>query len=129
MFWFIVLVIVLAVAAYKFRVPLLAKVLGQPQSRIERRLNRPQGLTRLGAVRRAGSTHSPLAANFSSVAAYGARSMPCAASQRVVVVGVGVPLATVAEQGDDRPGLAEARIAATRRRAPHSRGAGRAADR
>ena len=40
MFWFIVLVIVLAVAAYKFRVPLLAKVLGQPESRIERRLNR-----------------------------------------------------------------------------------------
>jgi hypothetical protein len=40
MFWFIVLVIVLAVAAYKFRVPLLAKILGQPQSRIERRLNR-----------------------------------------------------------------------------------------
>ena len=40
MFWFIVLVIILAVAAYKFRVPLLAKVLGQPQSRIERRLNR-----------------------------------------------------------------------------------------
>ncbi len=42
MFWFIVLVIVLAVAAYKFRVPLLAKILGQPQSRIERRLNRPK---------------------------------------------------------------------------------------
>jgi hypothetical protein len=40
MFWFIVLVIVVAVVAYRFRVPLLAKILGQPQSRIERRLNR-----------------------------------------------------------------------------------------
>jgi hypothetical protein len=42
MFWFIVLVIVLAVVAYKFRVPLLAKILGQPRSRIERRLNGPK---------------------------------------------------------------------------------------
>lgn len=40
MFWFIVLVIVVAFVAYRFRVPLLAKILGQPQSRIERRLNR-----------------------------------------------------------------------------------------
>jgi hypothetical protein len=40
MLWFILLVIVVAVVAYKFRVPLLAKILGQPQSRIERRLNR-----------------------------------------------------------------------------------------
>jgi hypothetical protein len=40
MFWFIVLVIVVAVVAYRLRVPLLAKILGQPQSRIERRLNR-----------------------------------------------------------------------------------------
>jgi len=41
MFWFIVLVIVVAVVAYRFRVPLLAKILGQPESRIERRrLNR-----------------------------------------------------------------------------------------
>ena len=30
----------LGVAAYRFRVPLLAKVLGQPQSRIDRQLNR-----------------------------------------------------------------------------------------
>ncbi len=37
MFW-ILLIVVAAVLAYKFRVPLLAKVLGQPQSRIERRL-------------------------------------------------------------------------------------------
>jgi hypothetical protein len=42
MFWFIVLVVVLAVVAYKFRVPLLAKILGQPRSRIERRLNGPR---------------------------------------------------------------------------------------
>ncbi|MGD9958435.1 hypothetical protein [Nocardioides sp.] len=40
MFWFIVLLIVLGVVAYRFRVPLLAKLLGQPESRIERRLNR-----------------------------------------------------------------------------------------
>jgi hypothetical protein len=39
--WFLIL-LVLVVAAfvvYKLRVPLLAKILGQPQSRIERRLN------------------------------------------------------------------------------------------
>jgi hypothetical protein len=40
MFWIIVMVIVVAVVAYRLRVPLLAKILGQPQSRIERRLNR-----------------------------------------------------------------------------------------
>ncbi len=39
MIWFI-LFVVLAVVAYKFRVPLLARILGQPESRIERRLNR-----------------------------------------------------------------------------------------
>lgn len=38
MLW-ILLIIAAVVVAYKFRVPLLAKVLGQPQSRIERRLN------------------------------------------------------------------------------------------
>ncbi|WP_262347567.1 MULTISPECIES: hypothetical protein [unclassified Nocardioides] len=38
MFWILLLVVVLGVAAYRFRVPLLAKILGQPQSRIERRL-------------------------------------------------------------------------------------------
>ncbi|GAA5144954.1 hypothetical protein GCM10023340_13430 [Nocardioides marinquilinus] len=38
---FVVLLVVAAlVAAYVFRVPLLAKILGQPRSRIERRLNR-----------------------------------------------------------------------------------------
>ena len=40
MFWIIVLLVVVAVVAYRFRVPLLAKILGQPQSRIERRLQR-----------------------------------------------------------------------------------------
>jgi hypothetical protein len=40
MFWFLVLVVVLAVVAYKFRVPLLAKILGQPESRIQRALDR-----------------------------------------------------------------------------------------
>ncbi|WP_281283779.1 hypothetical protein [Nocardioides dongxiaopingii] len=38
MFWILLLLVVLGVAAYRFRVPLLAKILGQPQSRIERRL-------------------------------------------------------------------------------------------
>lgn len=39
---FLTILIVLVVAgflAYRFRVPLLAKILGQPESRIERRLN------------------------------------------------------------------------------------------
>jgi hypothetical protein len=39
MLW-ILLIVVAAVVLYKFRVPILAKVLGQPESRIERRLNR-----------------------------------------------------------------------------------------
>ena len=42
MFWIILLLVVAAVVAYRYRVPLLAKILGQPQSRIERRLNRPK---------------------------------------------------------------------------------------
>ena len=42
MFWFIVLLVVLGVLAYRFRVPLLAKILGQPESRIERRLKGPK---------------------------------------------------------------------------------------
>lgn len=39
--WFLIIVavVVLAVVLYRLRVPLLAKILGQPQSRIERRLN------------------------------------------------------------------------------------------
>ena len=42
--WFLILVVlvVAGVVAYKMRVPLLAKILGQPQSRIERRLNGPK---------------------------------------------------------------------------------------
>jgi hypothetical protein len=40
MLWFILLVVVLGVLAYRFRAPLLAKILGQDQSRIERRLNK-----------------------------------------------------------------------------------------
>ncbi|MCW2844328.1 MAG: hypothetical protein JWN22_2244 [Nocardioides sp.] len=38
MLFFLLLVAVVAVVAYKFRVPLLARLLGQPESRIERRL-------------------------------------------------------------------------------------------
>jgi hypothetical protein len=40
MFWFIVLLAVIVVVAYRFRVPLLAKLLGQPPERIERALGR-----------------------------------------------------------------------------------------
>ena len=40
MFWFLVLLVVLAVVAYKFRVPLLAKITGQSQSRIQQALER-----------------------------------------------------------------------------------------
>jgi hypothetical protein len=39
MLWLILLVVVAAVLAYRFRVPLLAKVLGQDRGRVERRLN------------------------------------------------------------------------------------------
>jgi hypothetical protein len=42
MFWFLMIVIVAAVVAYRMRVPLMAKILGQPQSRIERRLKGPK---------------------------------------------------------------------------------------
>jgi hypothetical protein len=38
-FWVVLLVVVVGVVAWRLRVPLLAKILGQPQSRIERRLN------------------------------------------------------------------------------------------
>ena len=38
-FLIVVVVIVAAVVIWRLRVPLLAKILGQPQSRIERRLN------------------------------------------------------------------------------------------
>jgi len=40
MFWFLVLLVVLAVVAYKFRVPLLAKITGQSQTRIQQALDR-----------------------------------------------------------------------------------------
>ena len=42
MFWILLLVIVVGVVAYRNRVSLLAKILGQPESRIERRLNGPK---------------------------------------------------------------------------------------
>jgi len=38
MLW-ILLIVIAAVVLYKFRVPILAKVLGQSEGRIERRLN------------------------------------------------------------------------------------------
>ena len=38
-FWVALLLVVVGVVAWRLRVPLLAKILGQPQSRIERRLN------------------------------------------------------------------------------------------
>ena len=41
MFWFILLVIVVAgFVTWKMRAPLLAKILGQDRSRIDRQLNR-----------------------------------------------------------------------------------------
>jgi hypothetical protein len=40
MLWFILLVIVLAVLAYRYRGPLLAKILGQSESRVHRQINR-----------------------------------------------------------------------------------------
>ena len=39
-FWIVLLLVVVAVVAYRYRAPILAKLLGQPQSRIERQLNR-----------------------------------------------------------------------------------------
>ena len=42
--WFIFIVLVVGViAAYKYRVPLLAKILGQPQHRIQRAIDRRKG--------------------------------------------------------------------------------------
>lgn len=43
MFWFLVLLVVVAIVAYKFRVPLLSKVLGQPESRVKAALDRRKG--------------------------------------------------------------------------------------
>jgi hypothetical protein len=42
MFWFLVILVVAGVVAYRYRVTLLAKILGQPESRVERRLNGPK---------------------------------------------------------------------------------------
>jgi hypothetical protein len=40
--WFLILValVVLGVVAYRMRVPLLARILGQSESRVDRQLNR-----------------------------------------------------------------------------------------
>ena len=40
MIWIILLVVVLGVLAYRFRVPLLAKILGQDEARVRRQLGR-----------------------------------------------------------------------------------------
>jgi hypothetical protein len=40
MLWFLILLVVVGVAAYKFRVPLLAKLLGQSESRVDRQINK-----------------------------------------------------------------------------------------
>ena len=40
MLWILIALVVVGVIAYRFRVPLLAKVLGQPQSRIQRQIDR-----------------------------------------------------------------------------------------
>lgn len=40
MIWVILAVVVVGFVLWKLRVPLLAKILGQPQSRIERQINR-----------------------------------------------------------------------------------------
>lgn len=40
MLWILLAVIVAAVVAYKFRVPILAKVLGQSQSRVQQAIDR-----------------------------------------------------------------------------------------
>lgn len=38
MIWFLILLVVAAVAAYKFRVPLLARLTGQDEQRVQRAL-------------------------------------------------------------------------------------------
>ena len=40
MLWIILLVVVLGVLAYRFRVPLLARILGQDEARVRRQLSR-----------------------------------------------------------------------------------------
>lgn len=39
MLWILLILVVVGVVAYRMRVPLLAKILGQDQGRVERRLN------------------------------------------------------------------------------------------
>jgi hypothetical protein len=40
MLWFLILLVVVGVVAYKFRVPLLAKLLGQSESRVSRQIDK-----------------------------------------------------------------------------------------
>lgn len=40
MFWFLLLVVVVGVLAYRYRVQIMAKVLGQSEGRMNRQLNR-----------------------------------------------------------------------------------------
>ena len=40
MLWFLILLAVVAAVAYKFRVPLMAKLLGQSQSRVQRSIDK-----------------------------------------------------------------------------------------
>lgn len=44
MFWIILGLIVAGFVVYKLRVPILARILGQPESRVERHLNRRKQL-------------------------------------------------------------------------------------
>jgi F0F1-type ATP synthase membrane subunit b/b' len=39
-FWVLLAIVVVAVVAYKFRVPLLARILGQSESRVQRSIER-----------------------------------------------------------------------------------------
>lgn len=40
MLWILLVLVIAGVLAYRFRVPLLAKILGQPESRIQRQIDR-----------------------------------------------------------------------------------------
>ncbi len=40
MLWFLILLTVVAVVAYKFRVPLMARLLGQSQSHVQRSIDK-----------------------------------------------------------------------------------------
>ncbi len=40
MLWFLILLVVVAVAAYKFRVPIMARLLGQSEARVQRALDK-----------------------------------------------------------------------------------------